>query len=225
MGKFNILKGGWTNSVGVTTGAKWKDMMIIKTKPYPSNPDTLPQQHIRSGFAVTSAFFALFAPSLRECTTLNLKSMSVRNALMKLNKDVIKEVQANRDFSQIKLSNGTIPAPVISDVAGDVATKKLKFKLLTSYSSLYCEDTRAIVVVLRAADGKFDNTYHEISLLSCKQLDISAAELAGNTPVDKEVDLPDLSVGDKLYCWCYLFTKSKAAKRSSNSVYATATAA
>lgn len=225
MGKLNILKGGWTKSVGVTTGAKWKDLLVIKTKPHPSNPDTLPQQHIRSGFAVTSAFFALFAPSLRECTTLDLKRMSTRNALMKLNKGVIIEKTDLRVFSQIKLSNGTIPAPVVSDFAVNVAGKKATFKLLTSYSSLYCQDTRAIVVVLRAKNDKFSDTYHDISLLTVSQLDITADEIASDTPADKEVPLPDVAAGDKVFLYCYMFTKSKGAKRSSNSVFSDVTAA
>lgn len=225
MGKLNILKGGWTNSVGVTTGAKWKDLLVIKTKADPSNPDTLAQQHIRSGFSVTSAFFALFAPSLKDCNTLNTRSMSERNALMKLNKGIILDAADQRAFSQVKLSSGTIPAPVVSDVTAVVASKKLTFKLLTSYSSLYNADTRAVVVVLRATNDKFDDTYHDISLLSVSQLSIDAAELASNVPADKEIPLPDLSAGDKLFMYTYMFTKSNANKRSSNSVYSTADAA
>lgn len=225
MGKLNILKGGWRKSVGVTTGAKWKDLLVIKTKPMPSNPDTLAQQHIRSGFSVTSAFFALFAPSLKEVTTLDLKRMSVRNALMKLNKGIILDTASDRAFSQVKISSGTIPAPVITDTAVAVANKKLTFKLLTSYSSLYCADTRAVVVVLRAKNDKFIDTYHDISLLSCTQLAIDAAEIASNTPVEKSIDLPDVAAGDKVYIYCYMFTKSKSAKRSSTSVYDTCTVA
>lgn len=113
MGKQLMFKGGWKNSVGVLTGAKWRDMLVIKTKPDPSNPDTLGQQTVRNVFTCLTKLFSYFSPSIHYYTTLPLKSTSVRNDLIHDNKIIFHEFledgQNQCNLSSISISKGPLP--------------------------------------------------------------------------------------------------------------------
>lgn len=225
MGKINLLKGGWIKSVGVTTGAKWKDMLIIKTKPDPMDPRTAAQVKIRTGFSISTSFFALFAPALRECNTLDTKSMSVRNALMKLNKSIITGDSTDQVFNNVRISKGTIPAPVLSDVSAEVASKKLNFKVMCPYSSLYLNNSFLVCVVCHAPGDNMATSVGDVTALATVVKDLTDDDIASATPVSMSVDLPELAESDKLYCWFYIFSKDGSVKRSSDSVYNNVTAA
>lgn len=224
MGKINLLKGGWIKSVGVTTGAKWKDMLIIKTKPDPMDPRTAAQVKIRTGFSISTSFFALFAPALRECNTLDTKSMSVRNALMKLNKNIITGGSTDQVFNKVRISKGTIPAPVVSDTTADSSTKKLTFNVMCSYSSLYLNKSSLVCVICHAPDDNMTTSVGDVTALATVTKDLTPGNIASTTPVPMSVDLPELAVSDKLYCWFYVFSKDGSVKRSSDSVYSNVTA-
>lgn len=89
MGKMNLLKGNWEGRVGQTVGAKWKNKSTIRTYSKPANPNTQAQQEVRGAFSAITKFVALFADQIRYLSALNTAGMSVRNAIVKLNKEMI----------------------------------------------------------------------------------------------------------------------------------------
>lgn len=89
MGKLHFLTGGYTGKVGETTGAKWKSVKTVRQYATPSNPNTEAQQTVRGGFKAVNAFVALFSDQIRYLSALDTSKMSVRNAIVKLNKDMV----------------------------------------------------------------------------------------------------------------------------------------
>lgn len=89
MGLMNLLKANWYGKVGQTVGAKWKDKSTIRTYAKPSDPRTAAQEKVRDIFGDINHLVALFADSLKYVNSLDTKGMSVRNAIVKLNKDQI----------------------------------------------------------------------------------------------------------------------------------------
>ena len=85
----NLLKANYEGKVGKTVGAKWKNQSTLRTFTKPSNPKTEAQQTVRNGFKAINAFVALFADQIRYKSALNTAGMSVRNAIVKLNADMV----------------------------------------------------------------------------------------------------------------------------------------
>lgn len=100
MGKMNLLKASWDGKVGETVGAKWKNKKTIRTYTKPSNPNTEAQQKVRGAFSDITSFVALFSDSIRYLTALDTSGMSVRNAIIKLNKEMIQ----NDSFAKANLA-------------------------------------------------------------------------------------------------------------------------
>lgn len=100
MGKMNLLKASWDGKVGETVGAKWKNKKTIRTYTKPSNPNTEAQQKVRGAFSDITSFVALFSDSIRYLTALDTSGMSVRNAIIKLNKEMIQ----NDSFAKASLA-------------------------------------------------------------------------------------------------------------------------
>ncbi len=107
MGIINFLKGTYDGKVGATVGAKWKNKGIIRTYAIPANPNTPAQQSTRTGFAAISAFVALFADFIKRLTALDIRAMSVRNAIMSINKDMI--ASGTFDKTSLVISKGGLP--------------------------------------------------------------------------------------------------------------------
>lgn len=108
MGIMNLLKANWTGKVGQTVGAKWKDKSTIRSYTPPAYTNTPAQQTIRSGFGEISTYVSLFADQIKSLSALDTKSMSVRNAIIKLNKEQIEA--GSLDPSTLKVSRGGLPA-------------------------------------------------------------------------------------------------------------------
>lgn len=87
MGKLNLIQGKWDGKVGQTVGAKWKSKATIRAYAKPSNPNTAMQQEKRGIFGQMSIFLALFTDQIKTLTSLNTRGMTVRNAIIKANKD------------------------------------------------------------------------------------------------------------------------------------------
>lgn len=87
MGKLNLIQGKWDGKVGQTVGAKWKSKATIRAYAKPSNPNTAMQQEKRGIFSQMSIFLALFTDQIKTLTSLNTRGMTVRNAIIKANKD------------------------------------------------------------------------------------------------------------------------------------------
>lgn len=87
MGKLNLIQGKWDGKVGQTVGAKWKSKATIRAYAKPSNPNTAMQQEKRGIFGQMSIFLALFTDQIKTLTSLNTRGMTVRNAIIKANKE------------------------------------------------------------------------------------------------------------------------------------------
>jgi hypothetical protein len=107
MGLMNLLKADWTGKVGQTVGAKWKNKSTIRSFTKPAYTNTPAQQTIRTGFAEVSSYVALFADQIKSLSALDTKGMSVRNAILKLNKDQIEAGALTA--STLKVSRGGLP--------------------------------------------------------------------------------------------------------------------
>ena len=96
MGVMNLLKADWKGKVGQTVGAKWKNLSTIRTYTKPSNPDTAAQQVTRSGFKEVSSFAALFSDQIKQLSALDTRGMSVRNAIISANSEMVKNGALNQ---------------------------------------------------------------------------------------------------------------------------------
>lgn len=110
MGLLNLIKGSWDGKVGEFVGAKWKNKKTLRVYSTPSNPNTAAQQTVRTGFKELSSFVALFADGIKSLTALNVRSMSVRNAIIALNKDMVTDGALT--VGDLQISRGGLPSPV-----------------------------------------------------------------------------------------------------------------
>ena len=111
----NLLKANYEGKVGKTVGAKWKNQSTLRTYTKPSNPNTEAQQTVRGGFKKINQFVALFADQIRYKSALDTAGMSVRNAIVKLNAEMV----ASNDFSK---ENLLISKGGLQKVSGEAAT-------------------------------------------------------------------------------------------------------
>ena len=109
MGKLNLITGSWTAKVGQLVGAKWKDKHTLRAYAIPSNPDTDAQQTVRTVFKEMSAWITLFADQIKYLTALDTSSMTIRNALMAINKDQFTD--GSFDEETFLVSKGGLPYP------------------------------------------------------------------------------------------------------------------
>ncbi len=115
MGVMNLLKANYEGKVGKTVGAKWKNQSTLRTLTAPSNPKTEAQQTVRGGFKAINSFVALFADQIRYKSALDTAGMSVRNAIVKLNKEMV--ASGTFDKTTLVISKGGL-----QKVAGEAAT-------------------------------------------------------------------------------------------------------
>lgn len=115
MGVMNLLKANYEGKVGKTVGAKWKNQSTLRTLTAPSNPKTEAQQTVRGGFKAINSFVALFADQIRYKSALDTAGMSVRNAIVKLNKEMV--ASGTFDKTTLAISKGGL-----QKVAGETAT-------------------------------------------------------------------------------------------------------
>lgn len=124
MGKLNILKAAYYGKVGETVGAKWKDKNTVRVLTIPSNPNTMAQQTVRTVFKDMSKFVALFADQIKTVSALNTRGMSVRNAIIKMNKQQI--MDGTFQAADLEISRGGLPTPggaaiTASQANGDIS--------------------------------------------------------------------------------------------------------
>ena len=124
MGKLNILKAAYYGKVGETVGAKWKDKNTVRVLTIPSNPNTMAQQTVRTVFKDMSKFVALFADQIKTVSALNTRGMSVRNAIIKMNKQQI--MDGTFEAGTLEISRGGLPTPggaaiTASQANGDIS--------------------------------------------------------------------------------------------------------
>lgn len=149
MGLLNLLKANYTGKVGQTVGAKWKDKSTVRTYSIPSNPRTDAQVSVRNGFASITMFTALFADQIKYLSALNTSGMSVRNAIIKLNKGMIP--QNNFDKANLLISNGGLQIP--SNVVAADETGKIKVTWDEPTATNFSANAKLIVVAVQETSG------------------------------------------------------------------------
>lgn len=123
MGKMNLLKGKWDGKVGQTVGAKWKDKSTIRTYSIPANPKTQAQTTVRTGFKDVSSFVSLFSDMIKYLTSLDTRAMSVRNAIMKANAEMI--ASGALTVGDLVVNKGGLPNATVSAATAATATGKV----------------------------------------------------------------------------------------------------
>lgn len=149
MGKMNTLKGNYIGKVGQTVGAKWKNLSTERVFTKPANPNTQAQQTVRSGFKAINAFVALFADQIRYKSALDTSGMSVRNAIVKLNKDMV----AGNSFNK---SNLVISKGGLQKVAGEAASAtagKVTVTWTAPTATNFTENAKLVAVMVQEESG------------------------------------------------------------------------
>lgn len=149
MGLINLLKANYTGKVGQTVGAKWKDKSTVRTFSKPANPRTDAQVSVRKGFSALTSFIALFADQIKYLSALNTSGMSVRNAIIKLNKGMIPENSFNK--ANLLISNGGLQVPANVAVVEDTGKVKITWDEPTATN--FSANAKLIVVAIQESSG------------------------------------------------------------------------
>lgn len=152
MGKMNLLKAKYDGKVGQTVGSKWKNQATLRTYSKPSNPNTEAQQTVRNAFASITSFVALFADQIKYSNALDTSGMSVRNAIIKLNKD--KMNGGAIDFSTLVISKGGLQKPINAVLANDSGTPKFTWAAPTATN--FTAEAKAVAVFVDPTDQIVD---------------------------------------------------------------------
>lgn len=149
MGKMNLLKGKWDGRVGQTVGAKWKNKSTIRSYTAPSNPNTAAQQAVRGAFKSITSFVALFSDQIKYLSALDTSGMSVRNAIVKLNKDMV----ADNNFAKASL---LISKGGLQKVTGEQATEtsgKITITWTKPTATNFTSEAKLIAVAVQESSG------------------------------------------------------------------------
>lgn len=149
MGKMNTLKGNYIGKVGQTVGAKWKNLSTERVFTKPANPNTQAQQTVRSGFKAINAFVALFADQIRYKSALDTSGMSVRNAIVKLNKEMV----AGNSFNKANL---IVSKGGLQKVAGEAASAtggKVTVTWTAPTATNFTENAKLVAVMVQEDSG------------------------------------------------------------------------
>lgn len=149
MGLINLLKANYTGKVGQTVGAKWKDKSTVRTFSKPANPRTDAQVSVRGGFSALTSFTALFADQIKYLSALNTSGMSVRNAIIKLNKGMIP--QNSFDKATLLISNGGLQVPANVVAADESGKVKITWDAPTATN--FSANAKLIVVAIQESSG------------------------------------------------------------------------
>lgn len=152
MGKMNLLKANWYGKVGQTVGAKWKNKSTIRTYTKPANPDTAGQQLVRGGFAAITSFVALFADGIRYKSALDTAGQSVRNAIIKLNKEMVAAGTLTK--ADLLISKGGLQKPAVS--AASLVSEKVSVTFAAPTATNFTNKAKLIVVAVDSVDGVVD---------------------------------------------------------------------
>lgn len=146
MGKLNILKAAYYGKVGETVGAKWKDKNTVRVLTIPSNPNTQAQQTVRTGFSQISKFVALFADQIKTVSALNTRGMSVRNAIIKENKEMV--AGGTLMARDLVISKGGLPTPGGAAATGAQATGVITVPLVEISGTNVTAKAKIVIVVV-----------------------------------------------------------------------------
>ena len=145
----NTLKGNYTGKVGQTVGSKWKNRSTERVFTKPSNPNTEAQQTVRTGFKGINAFVALFADQIRYKSALDTSGMSVRNAIVKLNKSMV--ASGTFDKTNLLISKGGLQK--VSGEAGTASGGVVTITWLKPTATNFTNAAKLIAVLVQADSG------------------------------------------------------------------------
>lgn len=154
MGKMNLLKGKWDGKVGQTVGAKWKNKATIRTYSIPSNPNTMAQQNVRGAFKEMSQYVAMFADGIKYKSALNTAGMSVRNAIIKINKEMI--AMNNFDKATLLVSKGGLQKPTGVTAELEDTTNVAKVSFTAPTATNFTAKAEVVVIAVDEAKGLVD---------------------------------------------------------------------
>ena len=154
MGKMNLLKGKWDGKVGQTVGAKWKNKATIRTYSIPSNPNTMAQQNVRGAFKEMSQYVAMFADGIKYKSALNVAGMSVRNAIIKINKEMI--AMNSFDKATLLVSKGGLQKPTNVQASLEDSTNVAKVTFNAPTATNFTEKAEVVVIAVDEAEGLVD---------------------------------------------------------------------
>lgn len=198
MGKVNLIKGKWDGKVGQLVGSKWKDKATLRSYAVPSNPNTQGQQTTRKGFGDVSKFVALFSDQIKAMSALNTRSMTVRNAILSLNKDMV--AKGTLAPADLKISRGGLPAVNTITITASVADNKATATWTKVTGSTITDKAVVVVVVV-------DKTANAAYVGSAKN-EAGTMEIPGTFLAANELD-----------CYAYLLDFRGSAKVGSVSVH------
>lgn len=198
MGIVNLIKGKWDGKVGQLVGSKWKDKATLRSYAIPSNPNTQGQQTTRKGFGDVSKFVALFADQIKALSALNTRSMTVRNAILSLNKDMVSAGTLNP--ANLKISRGGLPAVNTFAATASVGDNKVTATWAMVSGSTITDKAVVVVVVV-------DKTANAAYVGSAKN-EAGTLEIQGT-----------FNAANNLDCYAYLLDFRGSAKVGSVSVY------
>lgn len=154
MGKMNLLKGKWDGKVGQTVGAKWKNKATIRTYSIPSNPNTMAQQSVRGAFKSMSQYVAMFADGIKYKSALNTAGMSVRNAIIKINKEMI--AMNTFDKANLLVSKGGLQKPTGVTAELEASTNVAKVTFTAPTATNFTAKAEVVVIAIDEAEGIVD---------------------------------------------------------------------
>lgn len=149
MGQMNLLKANWSGKVGQTVGAKWKNKSTIRTYTKPSNPNTDAQQTVRGVFSEMTTFVALFADQIRYKSALDTSGMSVRNAIIKANKDMIDAGTFTK--ANLIVSKGGLQK--VNNEAASLAAGKVTVTWDNPTATNFTKDAKLIAILVQESSG------------------------------------------------------------------------
>lgn len=197
MGIMNLLKANWYGRVGETVGAKWKDKSTIRTYAKPSDPKTAKQEGVREVFGDINHLVALFADQIKYVSALDTKGMSVRNAIVRLNKEQIE--QKGFDAADVLISKGGLQKPQGVVFSKTTGSSKINITFVNPTATNF---TSAAVAVLVVAQPENDIA------------DVATAEIK-NGSVSSNITFDD---DGTIYAWLYFYDKRGTSKVASVSV-------
>lgn len=204
MGKMNLLKANWIGKVGETVGAKWKNKKTIRTYSIPANPKTDAQMSVRGVFASLTSFVALFSDQIKYLTSLDVRGMSVRNAIIKANKAQIEA--GTFDPTTLIVNKGGLPTVSGLTVAAWGTSGTITATWTKPTATNLSEKARMVVVMV---DKTANVAVAADALLSAETIDVP---MQGTT-------------GNKIDCYYYIIDYRGSSRVGSISQYTSGTPA
>lgn len=149
MGVFNFTRGGFTGSVGVHTGRNWKGKNVLAPKTAPAYSRTEKQAEVRDGFGRFTKFVALFAPEIKLMTSWATSKMSVRNAIIKANKEDLTDPAFT--FDKLVINKGGRQKPINFSATASAGIVTATWSAPTS--TVYTSNAKLVIVAVDEDDA------------------------------------------------------------------------